>query len=266
MGGVAGTGSGSDFLDGHSPIAFAHRGGGASEDENSMAAFERCVRLGYRYLETDVHVTADGVLVAFHDQILDRATDRTGRISRLPWSVVSKARIGGQHPIPLLEDLVGTWPDVRFNIDVKAPTAVAPLARALRRTAATKRVCVASFSDGRLAAIRRLLGPGLCTALAPREIAALRLASYSPRASNLVRFRGSCAQVPMSVRGRRLVDERFVATAHSHGLVVHVWTIDDATDMHSLLDLGVDGLMTDRPELLRDVLVSRGQWGEERRT
>jgi glycerophosphoryl diester phosphodiesterase len=101
------------FLEHDGPLAFAHRGGAAGGLENSMAAFGRAVDLGYRYLETDVHATADGVLLAFHDSTLDRLTDRRGRVARLPWSEVSRARIGGVEPIPLLEDLLEAWPDIR---------------------------------------------------------------------------------------------------------------------------------------------------------
>src|SRR5690606_8491342 len=100
-------------------FAFAHRGNAAHCPENTMRAFESAVRLGYRYLETDVHVTRDGVLLAFHDHVLDRVTDRTGRIGALTWSEVRQARVGGLEPIPLLEDVLGTWPEVRVNIDPK---------------------------------------------------------------------------------------------------------------------------------------------------
>src|SRR3712207_6078277 len=98
----------------------AHRGGAIEHVENTMPAFEACVELGYRYLETDVRVTSDGVLVAFHDPTLDRVTDQTGRIESLPWREVSTALIGGRHPVVPLEDLLGAWPDVRFNLDIKA--------------------------------------------------------------------------------------------------------------------------------------------------
>ncbi len=168
------------FLDGPTPIAMAHRGGAIEHLENSMPAFEACVAMGYRYLETDVRVTADGVPVVFHDPTLDRVTDRTGRVDRLPWSELAAARIGGREPILRLEDLLGAWPDVRFNIDIKAPGVVGPLARTVRRLGAEDRICLGSFSDARVAAARRVFGPGVCTSLGPRGVAALRLSSYSP--------------------------------------------------------------------------------------
>lgn len=248
------------YLDGPTPLAMAHRGGAIEHLENTLPAFEACLALGYRYLETDVRVTADGVLVAFHDATLERVTDRAGRVESLSWGEVSKARIGGREPILRLEDLLGAWPDVRFNLDIKAAGVLAPLVRTVRRLQVADRICLASFSDARIAAARRLFGPGVCTALGPRGVAALRLSSYSPRAAGLVRIQAGCAQVPLQLGGRALVDERFLAAAHARGLQVHVWTVDTETEATALLDLGVDGIMTDRPAMLRDLLVARGQW------
>ncbi|CAN5241876.1 glycerophosphodiester phosphodiesterase [soil metagenome] len=225
-----------------------------------MSAFQRCVELGYSYLETDVHATVDGVLLAFHDARLDRITDRTGRVARLPYREVAQARIGGVEPIPRLEELLGSWPQVRVNVDVKAATALAPLVRVLQRTRAHDRVCIASFSDARLATARTLLGPAVCTSLGPRGVAALRMASYSARAGTRIRLPAPCVQVPITVAGRPLCDERLITAAHARGMQVHVWTVDTRAEIEAVLALGVDGVMTDRPEVLREVLVRRGQW------
>ena len=248
------------YLDGPTPLAMAHRGGAIEHLENTMPAFEACVAMGYRYLETDVRVTADGVPVVFHDPTLDRVTDRTGRVETLPWAEVAAARIGGREPVLRLEELLGAWPDVRFNLDIKAPGVIAPLARTVRRLGVADRICLGSFSDARIAAARRLFGPSVCTSLGPRGVAALRLSSYSPRAAGLVRIQAGCAQVPLQLGGRALVDERFVTAAHARGLQVHVWTVDDAEECTRMLDLGVDGVMTDRPAMLKQLLEDRGQW------
>ncbi|GAA1222519.1 glycerophosphodiester phosphodiesterase [Kitasatospora nipponensis] len=250
------------FLDHRGPLAFAHRGGDLGHPENSLAAFSAAVALGYRYLETDVHATADGALVAFHDSRLDRVTDRAGVVAELPWRTVGEARIGGTEPIPLLEDLLGAFPQARFNIDVKAAPAVAPLVEAIRRTDAWDRVCVGGFSDARLAAVRAAAGPRLATSLGPREVARLRLRSlagplFPGRGGS---WSGVCAQVPERQRGVRVVDGAFVRTAHRLGLQVHVWTVDDPARIRALLDLGVDGIMADRIDVLRDVLEERGCW------
>jgi glycerophosphoryl diester phosphodiesterase len=246
--------SGSVFLDGPRPHAFAHRGFAPDGAENSLAAFERAVALGYGYLETDVRVTADGVALAFHDARLDRVTDGRGRIDALPWSQVQRARIAGREPIPRLEELLAAWPDVRVNIDVKAPDTIGPTIDAIRRTGSRARVCVGAFSTARVAVVRAALGPELCTALGPRE--ALRLRRRRPAHG----YGGQCAQVPARIGRRVFVDERYVAAAHAAGLAVHAWTVNDEAEMRRLLDLGVDGIMTDRADLLRDVLIARGQW------
>ncbi len=246
------------FLDHPGPLAFAHRGGAGDWPENSLPAFEGAAALGYRYVETDVHVTADGVLLAFHDDRLDRVTDGTGDIADLPYSVVREARIDGREPIPLLEDLLGSFPDLCFNIDPKHDGCLDALANTIERTASIDRICCGSFSDRRLGSLRRRLGPRLCTSLGPRGTARLRAAAYGlPGAGRLP---APCAQVPTHVRGRTLVDERFVRTAHDHRIQVHVWTIDDPAEMQRLLDLGVDGIMTDHPAVLKQVLVDRGEW------
>ncbi|MFG1924833.1 glycerophosphodiester phosphodiesterase [Cryptosporangium sp. NPDC048952] len=246
------------FLDAPRPLAFAHRGGAAEGLENTMTAFARAVEAGYRYVETDVHATADGALVAFHDRTLDRVTDRTGRIAALPLREVRAARIGGTEQVPLFDELLETWPSLRVNIDVKDDAAVGPLAETLARHHAFDRVCIGSFSDTRLARFRAAC-PGVATSLGPRGVARLRVASLT---GGRPRFgAGVCAaQVPVRHRGVRVVDARFVAAAHRLGLQVHVWTVDDQDTMLRLLDLGVDGIMTDRIDVLRDVLTARGHW------
>ena len=244
------------FLDHPGPLAFAHRGGAGEHPENTMAAFAHAVSLGFRYLETDVHVTADGVVVAFHDDVLDRVTDRQGRIGDLPWREVQQARIANE-PVPLLEEVLGTWPHVRVNIDPKHDASVAPLVDVLRRTRAYDRVCVGGFSNRRLARFRRLTGNQVCTGMGPADIARLRAAALGGFTGP---FAAACAQVPIRYGRWQVVDPRFVAAAHRRGLPVHVWTIDDPAEMHRLLDMGVDGIMTDRPAVLRDVLEGRGQW------
>jgi glycerophosphoryl diester phosphodiesterase len=218
-----------------------------------MPAFERAIGLGYHYLETDVHATADGVVVAFHDDDLLRTCGRPGHISELTWREVATARVDGREPIPRLRDLLDAWPDARLNIDCKTDRVAEPLARELEGAGALDRVCVGAFNDRRLARLRRRLGPRLCTSAGPVELSALRFAGVSRPAALAV-------QVPVQHSGVTIVKDRFVRRAHRRGVEVHVWTIDDAGEMSRLLDLGVDGIMTDRPALLRDVLRARGQW------
>ena len=248
------------YLDAPTPIAFAHRGGAAVGDENSMGAFARAIGAGYRYIETDVHATSDGVPVAFHDDTLDRMLGRPGRIEDLAWSDLVSIRDGGSAVVPALADLLDTWPDCRFNVDLKADSAVDPTIETLWKLNARDRVLLASFSDRRIRWARRLCGPRQATSMGQREVARLRFASLHGR--GLAGFVPSVAavQVPVRYAGVRVVDARFVRHAHRLGMQVHVWTIDEPAEMRELLDLGVDGIMTDRIEVLRDVLTERGRW------
>jgi glycerophosphoryl diester phosphodiesterase len=299
------------FLDCPRPVAFAHRGGAAHAPENSWRAFGHAVGLGYGYLETDVQATLDGVLIAFHDRTLARMTGHPGRIARMNHREVAAALIDGTEPIPLLEDLLGAWPDVRFNIDLKDAPAVEPLAAVLRRTGAWDRVCVTSFSASRLRAARRVFDRQVCMAASPigtavvrfggprdltrpgrvtagrisrskpryGRVTAGRISRSKPRygrlagerardarqgagrgtylalAERLARTGVRCAQVPAQV-----ATPAFVARAHALDLHVHAWTINSPEVMRNLLDIGVDGIMTDETVALRDVLISRGEW------
>jgi len=255
------------FLDAPGPLAFAHRGGAAHAPENSWRAFEHAVGLGYRYLETDLQATADGVLVAFHDKTLARVTGVDGRVSRLRYADLSGALIGGTEPIPVLEDLLTAWPGVRFNLDVKDVPAIAPLPEVLRRTNAWDRVCVVSFSASRLRATRRALGRPVCMAASPLGTAAVRFGGPRGRRDSrgpgqqwpftdwLSRTGVRCVQVPAS-----MATPPFIGRAHALGLQVHAWTVNDRPTMERLLDLRVDGIMTDETVALREVLTARNQW------
>ena len=241
------------FPDG--PVGFAHRGGARVHPENTQRAFQHAIDLGFRYLETDVHTTADGVLIAFHDDQLDRVTDATGAIAELPWSEVAQARVDGTDPILRLEEMLEVFPDAHINIDPKAWGSVEPLADTLLRMDALDRVCVTAFSRRRTVAVKRLVGERLCTGGGTG--AAIQLRSGTP----LGLLGGvDVLQVPPIAGRLTVVNERFVQNAHRRGIHVHVWTIDDADEMHRLLDLGVDGIMTDEPTILRAVFDERGLW------
>lgn len=246
------------YLDHPGPIPFAHRGGSADGLENTLTQFRRAVDAGYRYIETDVHATADGRLVAFHDVTLDRVTDGAGRISELPWEDVRHARVAGSEPVPLFEELLETFPEVRWNVDVKAEAALLPLLDLIGRTDAWDRVCVGSFSEARVVRAQHLAGPRLATSFGTRGVLNLRLRSWGVPAA--VRRSAIAAQVPETQSGVPVVDRRFVRAAHARGLQVHVWTVNEPQRMHRLLDLGVDGIMTDHIDTLRKVLEDRGTW------
>ena len=248
------------YLDHPGPIALAHRGWSNAGLENSMAAFAAAVELGYGYVETDVHATRDGVAVAFHDTTLDRVTDGSGAVASLDWSTVRRARIGGVEPVPRLEDLLGAWPDLRVNIDVKAASAIGPTVDVIERTGAHDRVCIASFSDARRRAVVRRLSRPVATSAGNGTVAAFLVGARSGAVSRRVLRTVDCLQVPERSGRVRVITRATVEAAHAVGVQVHVWTVNDADAMHRLLDLGVDGLVSDRSDVLRDVLTERGEW------
>lgn len=259
------------FLEQSTAIAFAHRGGGGEAPENTLPAFEAAVAMGYRYLETDVQLTRDGALLAFHDSSLDRLTDRVGRISALSFAEVREADAGFAFSpdgglnfpfrgtgvvVPTLEELLTRWEDVYLNIDAKSDDTVAPLVALVSRLDAFNRVCIGSFSDRRVARIRALARGRICSSMGQ---AATAMAYAVSRTGRMPRFHADCLQVPQRW-GRLRIDARFVRAAHRAGLPVHVWTVDDEAQMGLLLDLGVDGIMTDRPRILKRVFEARGLW------
>lgn len=245
------------------PIAIAHRGGGREFPENSLTAFRAVYDMGYRHIETDVRATSDGSVMVFHDAKLSRVTDGVGKISALPYSEVAKARVSGRDQILTLPEMLEEFPDTNFNIDVKDDVTVEPFIEAMKLTQAFDRVCVGAFSTKRLRQIRKGLGEKLVTSLGPSEISILVSASQARRFSNNLTKRlpeqAVAAQVPVRAGKIPIVTKSFVDTAHRVGLAVHVWTIDDPIEMNRLFDLGVDGIMTDRPSYLSEVLESRRQ-------
>lgn len=244
----------------------AHRGGYLDQTdagrENSLYAFSQAVTAGYRYLETDVHATSDGRLVAFHDAVLDRVTDSGGVLAELSFDRVRAARIGGIDQIPTLDEVLESFPQTRINIDIKAPAAITPLVRVLHRHRAGGRVCVSSFSRARLHRFRKLM-PQVATGITAPAVA---MSAFVPLLPRLLPLGGQVFQIPVSqqIAGRRVsvLTPRLMAAAHARGLRVHVWTINDPAEMAELIDLGVDGLISDRIDVLRDVAKRHGLWAD----
>jgi glycerophosphoryl diester phosphodiesterase len=219
--------------------------------ENTLAAFRNAVDLGFRYLETDVHVSRDGVVYAFHDANLHRMTGRPALLRDLTSDELDELRVDGREPLPRMADLLAAFPDACFSIDVKADDAVGATVDLVRELGAQERVLIGSFSHRRIIRLRAGL-PSVASALSKTEVA--RFVAGGPVPS------GTCASVPVAYRGVRVITPRFVARARRRGVTVFAWTIDDRAEMDMLLDLGVDGIITDRPDVLRDALVERGQW------
>lgn len=245
------------------PIGLAHRGGGREAPENSLTAFRNAADIGFAYFETDVRATSDGKVMVFHDANLNRVTDRVGRISALPYSEVRRAKIGGSDKVMRLEELFEEFGDKYINIDVKDDHTVEPFIKLVKQKKVADRICVGSFSALRVRAIRSALGSTAASALTAPEVASLMAASrmgpFRRFAELALPKNAQCVQVPVSQSGVPIVTKSFVETAHKRGLVVHVWTIDDEPTMTKLLEMGVDGIVTDRPTLLQGV-IDRGVW------
>ena len=252
------------FLDAEHPIRLAHRGSRVLWPENTAVAFQGAVDLSYRYIETDVRVSRDGVPMVFHDATLERTTNGAGPIAEWYASDLAVLDAGYHHDapggfpyrgqglaIPTLEQVLVDVPGVRFNLDLKTNAAVAPVASLVTRLGREGTVLVGAFSDLRIRRFRSLTGGRVATSAGPATASAMWSASRARRSAG----RGVAAfQVPHTVTGRGVVDARFVAACHSIEADVHVWTVNDPGDMRALLALGVDGIVTDRPDLLNDVV------------
>ena len=229
--------------------AYAHRGGAREAPENSITAFLHAVDLGFTYLETDVRPTRDGVAVLHHDATLDRTTDSRGPVRDRSWTELAHVRLpDGSSPLRL-EELLEAAPGAHITVDAKEPGSVAAIADAVTRAAAHNRVCVTSFSRSRLTRLRALL-PGVESGAHPWEVIRLR-------ARGLPLPRVSRVQIPPRAFGITLAEAGFLERARSQGLAVDVWTVDDPAQMRDLIDIGVDGIMTDSPSVLRQVLNAR---------
>ncbi len=247
------------------PLAFAHRGADPGR-ENTLGAFRAAVAQGYRYLELDVRTARCGTLVVFHDEMLDRVTTGSGPLSERTWEELSLLRVG-QHagydePLLRFEDLLGAWDDVHLNVDLKDAAAVAEFARLVNLYQAHGRVLAASFKDSRVRAAQRQMDRPVAISAGQSATAALVLLGRIGLARPVSRMLKSvaCVQVPVRRAGVRIVTAPFVRRCHRAGIQVHVWLVNEVEDMHHVLDLGVDGVMTDSATVLAEVMRSRGIW------
>ena len=242
------------FFKGHKFYGFVHRGGDEEKTENTLEAFQYSSDLGFVFMETDVQSTSDGKVVIFHDSDLKRVAGLNKRVSDLTFKEIREVDLilGGK--IPSLEETLSSFPNLRFNIDIKVDSAVEETIRIVKSHHALNRVCLASFSTNRLNHIRYLTGSDLCSSMGQAEVVRLVLSSYG---LNFKASPGFCAQVPVSQFGIPIVTRKFIKKVHDLNKLIHVWTIDETEEMYRLIDLGVDGLMTDKPTVLKEALVAR---------
>lgn len=241
------------------PLAFAHRGFAPNGEENTLKAFDAATELGFGYLETDVHISKDGVLMVFHDETLERLANQPGSIKDYNLEQLRNFRVAGEH-IPTFEELLLAFPKAHFNVDLKDRGSASRLAMLIAKYDAFDRVLIASFAGSHRIAAQKILkhriatSPGFLGAAA-----ATTISKISPLPSlGLAGF--AALQVPEFHGKIRVVSKKSITRAHALGLQIHVWVVNEATDMHRLLDLGVDGIMSDRADLLATVMQERGHW------
>jgi glycerophosphoryl diester phosphodiesterase len=229
---------------------------------NSMGAFHQAAKLGFRYIETDVRATRDGVAVTLHDRRLGPDSGVRGAVDQLYWRDVRRADLGAGESIPTLEELLTALPDMRINIDIKAESAIDPTVGVIERLNAHNRVLVTSFSDRRRRRALHLLSKPVASSAGTGALLAL-LAVKTP-ASRAYAWRmlrdSDCVQLPQRLGGVPIITPGLVRAVHGSGRQVHAWTVDDPAAMHALFDINVDGIITDRADLLRDVLIARNEW------
>ncbi|MDF1595802.1 MAG: glycerophosphodiester phosphodiesterase [Acidimicrobiia bacterium] len=246
------------------PIAMAHRGSRLLWPENTMTAFQGAVDLGFRYLETDLHTTADGILVCFHDDTLERTTDATGLITDRTFAEVQRLDAGFRHEplkgfpfrgrgvtVPALEDVLTAFPHALFTLDLKQSGIEHIVVEMINRLRLHDRVIVGSFKDLRIARFRKMAGRSVATSAGPWETRALWAGA---RLGRSLRIPADALQVPVSYGRTTVVDARFVHAAHEAGKQVHVWTVNEPDEMRYLLDLGVDALISDRVDIVHQVM------------
>lgn len=248
------------------PLLIAHRGGAGLAPENTLVAFAGALeRWEADILELDVRATRDGRIVVLHDPTVDRTTDGKGLVRDLPWAAVRELDAGyrfrdrdGNHPfrgrgirIPLLDQVLEAFPRTRLNVELKSGDAARATAKIVGRHGAEERVLIAATYEADRRPLRGYAGPW---GASRRQIALFTLLHRAPGGAFHTPL-ADALQVPLTWRGIPIVTGRFVAEAHRRNIPVHVWTVDDPHQMRRLLALGVDGIQSDRPDLLARALV-----------
>ena len=228
----------------------AHRGGSIEAPENTLESFRYAVDIGSAYIETDVQLSADGIPFIFHDDDLKRLLGKDIIFNSLHSDEINQLRLFESYQIPTLNEALRKFPNTLFQIDVKTDEVALPTIQVIKDLDASRRVCIASFSSKRLRLVKENF-PEVCLSMGPREIFKLLLSSFGLYKKTI---QGDCLQIPIYQYGIKLVTKRFVKFVQSLGLKIHVWTINDEDTMQKLINLGVDGIITDRPKLLKDVL------------
>ena len=228
----------------------AHRGGSIESLENTIESFKYSISLGCNYIETDVQLSLDGKPYIFHDEDLNRLAGINKIFNDLHSSEIDEIKLFNNHKIPLLEEVLLKFPETYFQIDVKTDEVALPALKVIYDLGVQDRVCIASFSSERLELVRNKY-PDICISMGPKEILKLLLASFGLYRGTVP---GDCLQIPIYQYGIKLVTKRFVNFVQSKDLKVIVWTINKPEEMKKLIELEVDGIITDKPKALFDIL------------
>ena len=238
------------YLDYEGIEVLAHRGGAEESYENTLESFEYSQSLGCKFIETDVQVSSDGIPYIFHDDDLKRICEIPKKFDSLKSDEIDSLTIFNNHKIPKLEDALNKFPDLSFQIDFKTDEVVEPALNVIQKNNSSDRVCIASFSSKRLERVRSV-SPNLCISMGPNEVFKTLLSRYKLTNSPL---KGDCLQVPMKYYGVKIVTKKFVEYLKSKNIKIMVWTINDVETFKYLIQLEVDGIITDRPKLLFETL------------
>tara|TARA_B100001094_G_C18145663_1_gene780523 strand:+ start:181 stop:915 length:735 start_codon:yes stop_codon:yes gene_type:complete len=228
----------------------AHRGGADESFENTLESFDYSKNLGCKFIETDVQVSADGIPYIFHDDDLKRVLNISSRFDSLSSQEIDKLKIFDQYRIPKLEEALNEFPEISFQIDFKTDEVVAPALDVIKKTKSFERICVASFNSERLKRVRSTY-PDLCISMGPNEVIKTLISSFGLYSGSID---GDCLQIPIRYYGVKVVTKRFVKYLKSKGLKIMVWTINDVKTFEYLIELKVDGIITDKPKLLFETL------------
>ncbi|MCA8868825.1 MAG: hypothetical protein KDA67_09265 [Rhodobacteraceae bacterium] len=246
-----------DRLNSPGILPFAHRGDNGTLPENSMAAFQAAVDLGFDLLETDIRTSRDGVPYCYHDENLLRLTGEDRLFQDMTSGDLDHLKLANGQGIPRLDAVIEAFPAASFNLDAKSEAVCQPLGRLIARMKIADRICVGSFSDKRIRRVVCAAGQDLCTSLGTSEVLRFYLGA---RTGLRQQFAAGCVQLPTRYRGVPLVTRQTIDHAHRTGLKLHVWTINDRAGINHLLDLGVDGIMSDDCRMLKLALTERGIW------
>lgn len=238
-------------------VPIAHRGASLLASENSFDSFRKALELGYRVIETDIHGSKDGTAYIFHDSTLERLTGENLKISDLKDVDIDSLRVNTSSIIPRLSNVFEEFPEGLFNLDAKTWESTMPIANTIKNMGCRSRVCIGSFNDKRIDAIIRELGVETCHSMGTRNVIKF---FFGAQLGIGQEFTAQCIQLPIKQFGISLITEKVLQYARKLGIKNHFWTINSPATMQRLIELNVDGIMTDDCLLLKKIMEKQNKW------